>query len=140
MAIMVAGGAGYIGSHTVAELLQNGRKVVVVDSLIKGHRKAVTGGRLYTGDIRDEAFMDCVFTENDIDSVIHFAADIEAGFSVKEPLTFYRNNVYTSICMLESMKKHGIKNIVFSSSAAVYGYPKEIPIDVLGADRARFRV
>lgn len=128
MAVMVAGGAGYIGSHTVAALLERGREVVVVDSLVKGHRKAVLGGRLYVGDIRDQKFMDGVFTENDIDSVIHFSADIEAGLSVKDPLGFYRNNVYTSICMLESMVKHGVRDIVFSSSAAVYGYPKVIPI------------
>jgi UDP-glucose 4-epimerase len=128
MAIMVAGGAGYIGSHTAAELLRQGREVVVVDSLAKGHKKAVPGGRLCIGDIRDGKFMDSVFAGNDIDSVIHFAADIEAGLSVKDPLAFYRNNVYTSICLLEGMKKHGVKNIVFSSSAAVYGYPKETPI------------
>ncbi len=128
MAIMVAGGAGYIGSHTVAELLQRGQEVIVVDSLVKGHKQAVLGGKLYIGDIRDSAFMDSAFAENDIDSVIHFAADIEVGLSMKDPLAFYRNNVYTVICMLESMKKHHVKNIVFSSTAAVYGYPKEIPI------------
>ncbi len=128
MAVMVAGGAGYIGSHTVAGLLQRGQEVVVVDSLVKGHKQAVLGGKLYIGDIRDEAFMDVVFKENDIDSVIHFAADIEVGLSMKDPLVFYRNNVYTVICMLESMKKHGVRNIVFSSTAAVYGFPKTVPI------------
>lgn len=128
MAVMVAGGAGYIGSHTVAELLQRGQEVVVVDSLVKGHKQAVMGGKLYIGDIRDAAFMDSVLAKNDIDSVIHFAADIEVGLSMKDPVAFYRNNVYTVICMLESMKKHGVKNIVFSSTAAVYGYPKAIPI------------
>lgn len=129
MAVMVAGGAGYIGSHTVAELLQRGHEVVVVDSLIKGHEEAVLGGKLYIGDIRDAGFMDGVFAENAIDSVIHFAADIEVGISMKDPLSFYRNNVYTVICMLESMQKHGVKNIVFSSTAAVYGYPKTVPIN-----------
>ena len=128
MAVMVAGGAGYIGSHTVAELLQRGQEVVIVDSLIKGHKEAVLGGKLCIGDIRDEAFMDSVFAQNDIDSVIHFAADIEVGLSMKDPLVFYRNNVYTVICMLEQMKKHGVRNIVFSSTAAVYGYPKDVPI------------
>lgn len=128
MAIMVAGGAGYIGSHTVAELLQRGQEVVVVDSLVKGHKQAVLGGKLYIGDIRNADFMDRVFSENDIDSVIHFAADIEVGLSMKDPLAFYRNNVYTVICMLESMKKHNVKNTVFSSTAAVYGFPKAIPI------------
>lgn len=129
MAVMVAGGAGYIGSHTVAELLQRGQEVVVVDSLVKGHKQAVLGGKLYIGDIRDAEFMDSVFSENGIDSVIHFAADIEVGLSMADPLSFYRNNVYTVICMLESMKKHGVRNIVFSSTAAVYGYPKAIPIN-----------
>ncbi len=128
MAVMVAGGAGYIGSHTVAELLDRGQDVVVVDSLVKGHKQAVLGGKLYIGDIRDAAFMDSVFESNPIDSVIHFAADIEVGLSMKDPLAFYRNNVYTVMCMLESMKKHGVKNIVFSSTAAVYGYPKSVPI------------
>lgn len=128
MAVMVAGGAGYIGSHTVAALLEQGKEVVVVDSLVKGHKQAVLGGELYVGDIRDTSFMAKVFSENNIDSVIHFAADIEVGLSMQDPLAFYRNNVYTVMCMLESMKKHDVKNIVFSSTAAVYGYPKSIPI------------
>jgi len=129
MAVMVAGGAGYIGSHTVAALLEQGKDVVVVDSLIKGHKQAVIGGKLYIGDIRDALFMDKVFTENSIDSVIHFAADIEVGLSMQDPLAFYRNNVYTFMCMLESMKKHDVKHIVFSSTAAVYGFPESIPIE-----------
>ena len=128
MGVMVAGGAGYIGSHTVAALQERGYDVVVVDSLVKGHEKAVQGAKLCIGDIRDTAFMDRVFTENSIDSVIHFAADIEVGLSMKDPLAFYRNNVYTVMCMLESMKKHGTRFIVFSSTAAVYGFPKSVPI------------
>lgn len=128
MAVMVAGGAGYIGSHTVVALLEKGYDVVVVDSLIKGHRKAVKGGTLYVGDIRDMQFMDSVFARHQIDGVIHFAADIEVGLSMKDPLAFYRNNVYTVMCMLESMKKFNVENIVFSSSAAVYGYPNTIPV------------
>ena len=128
MAVMVAGGAGYIGSHTVAALLEKGCDVVVVDSLVKGHKDAVFSGKLCVGDIRDAAFMDEVFSGNDIDSVIHFAADIEVGLSMKDPLSFYRNNVYTVMCMLESMNRHGVKHIVFSSSAAVYGFPKVVPI------------
>ena len=128
MAIMVAGGAGYIGSHTIAALLEKGYDVVVVDSLTKGHKTAVLGGKLYIGDIRNAAFMDEGFEQNDIDAVIHFAADIEVGLSIKDPLVFYRNNVYTVMCMLERMKKHGVKYIVFSSTAAVYGYPERVPI------------
>lgn len=128
MAVMVAGGAGYIGSHTVAALLEQGKDVVIVDSLIKGHKQAVLGGKLYIGDIRDALFMDKVFTQNSIDSVIHFAADIEVGLSMKDPLAFYRNNVYTVMCMLESMREYDVKHIVFSSTVAVYGFPKSIPI------------
>ena len=85
MAVMVAGGAGYIGSHTAAALLELGRDVVVVDSLVKGHREAVTGGRLYVGDIRDAGFMDRVFTENDIDSVISFRRRHRSGAQHERP-------------------------------------------------------
>jgi UDP-glucose 4-epimerase len=128
MAVMVAGGAGYIGSHTVAALLENGKEVVVVDNLSKGHRQAVLDGKLCVGDIRDAKFLDSIFTKNVIDSIIYFAADIEVGLSMKDPLRFYRNNVYTMMTMLEGMRKHDVKYVVFSSTAAVYGYPESIPI------------
>lgn len=129
MAVLVCGGAGYIGSHTVAELLDKGEEVVVVDNLQKGHRDAVLeGAKLYVGDLRDEAFMDTVFTENNIDSVIDFAADSLVGESCVEPLKYYENNVYGTMCLLKSMKKHDVKKIVFSSTAATYGEPESIPI------------
>lgn len=129
MAILVCGGAGYIGSHTVAELLEKGEEVVVVDNLQKGHRDAVMeGAKLYVGDLRDEAFMDTVFTENRIEGVIDFAADSLVGESCTEPLKYFENNVYGTMCLLKSMKKHDVKKIVFSSTAATYGEPERIPI------------
>lgn len=130
MAILVCGGAGYIGSHTVAELLDKGEDVVVVDNLQKGHKQAVLeGAKLYVGDLRDENFMDGVYTDNKIEAVIDFAADSLVGESVVEPLKYYENNVYATICLLKTMKKHGVDKIVFSSTAATYGEPENIPIE-----------
>ncbi|RAV09486.1 UDP-glucose 4-epimerase GalE [Paenibacillus contaminans] len=129
MAILVTGGAGYIGSHTVAELLARDEQVVVVDSLAQGHREAVLGGKLYVGDIRDGAFMDQVFGENDIDAVIHFAANSLVGESMLNPGKYFDNNVYGTLCLLEKMNKYGVKKIVFSSTAATYGEPERVPIE-----------
>lgn len=131
MAVLVTGGAGYIGSHTVAALLERGEQVVVVDSLYQGHREAVTGGKLYVGDLRDEAFLSQVFAENEIDGVIHFAANSLVGESMKDPGKYYHNNVYGTLCLLERMNEAGVKRIVFSSTAATYGEPERIPIDEL---------
>jgi len=129
MSILVCGGAGYIGSHTVALLKEQEREVIVVDNLYKGHKKAVVPGvKLYEGDIRDKAFLTEVFTENDIEAIIDFAADSLVGESVYEPLKYYNNNVYGTLCLLEVMKVFGVKNIVFSSTAATYGQPKMSPI------------
>lgn len=128
MSILVCGGAGYIGSHTVAELLGRGEDVVVVDNLEKGHREAVLCDKFYAGDLRDKELMDKVFSENKIDAVIDFAAYSLAGESVFYPLKYYENNVYGMMCLLDSMNKHGVKNIVFSSTAATYGEPESIPI------------
>lgn len=128
MAIMVTGGAGYIGSHATAALLEQGEEVVVVDSLQQGHREAVLGGKLYTGDIRDKAFLDTVFKENDIEAVIHFAASSLVGESMKLPGKYYNNNVFGTLCLLEAMVEHGTRRIVFSSTAATYGEPENIPI------------
>ncbi|WP_409345737.1 UDP-glucose 4-epimerase GalE [Paenibacillus sp. MBLB4367] len=129
MAILVTGGAGYIGSHTVAELLARGEQVVVADSLAQGHREAVLGGKLYVGDIRDGAFMDQVFGENDIDAVIHFAANSLVGESMQNPGKYFDNNVYGTLCLLEKMNQYGVKKIVFSSTAATYGEPERVPIE-----------
>ncbi len=128
MAVLVCGGAGYIGSHTVAELLAGGKEVVIADNLQKGHKDAVLGGKLMVGDLRDSDFMDKVFTENEIDSVIQFAADSLVGESVGDPLKYYNNNVVSTLCLLNAMRKYDVHDIVFSSTAATYGEPKNIPI------------
>lgn len=129
MAVLVAGGAGYIGSHTVAELIDQGEEVIVVDSLVKGHKKSLfKGGKLYVGDLRDENFLDRVFRENRIDSVIDFAAFSLVGESCVEPLKYYENNLYSTLKLLDKMCQYGTKYIVFSSTAATYGEPKNVPI------------
>lgn len=125
MNVLVCGGAGYIGSHTVYELIERGHSVVVVDSLIKGHKAAVhNDAKFYLGDIRDEEFMDRVFKENNIDAVIDFAAFSLVGESVNEPFKYYENNVYGTLKLLETMERAGVKKIVFSSTAATYGEPE----------------
>lgn len=129
MAVLVTGGAGYIGSHTVAELIDAKEEVVVVDNLSQGHRQALLGGKLYVGDIRDADFMETVFKENDIESVIHFAAYSLVGESMQNPAKYYDNNVYGTQRLLEIMKKYGTKRIVFSSTAATYGEPQTVPIE-----------
>jgi len=129
MAVLVTGGAGYIGSHCVRQLERDGQEVIVVDNLSKGHKDAVKKSKLYIGDIRDQDFIDNVFKSESIDSVIHFAADSLVGESMKVPLKYYRNNVYTSICLLEALVRHNVKYIVFSSTAATYGEPEKIPIE-----------
>lgn len=129
MSILVCGGAGYIGSHTVAELLERGEEVIVADNLQKGHKDAVLeGAKLYVGDLRDEAFLEKVFTENRIEAVIDFAADSLVGESVVKPFEYYHNNVYGTLCLLKKMGEHNVKKIVFSSTAATYGEPENIPI------------
>lgn len=129
MAILVCGGAGYIGSHAVSELLDRNEDVIIVDNLQKGHKQAVLeGAKLYTGDLRDEAFLKNVFQENEIEAVIHFAADSLVGESVELPLQYYENNVYGTMCLLKVMTEFGVKKIVFSSTAATYGEAENIPI------------
>ena len=128
MSVLVCGGAGFIGSHTVSELLDRGEDVVVADNLQKGHKKAVLGGKLMIGDLRDSDFLDKVFSENTIDSVIQFAADSLVGESVEDPLKYYNNNVVSTLSLLSKMKQYGVDKIVFSSTAATYGEPQNIPI------------
>lgn len=130
MAILVCGGAGYIGSHMVAYLKEQGEEVVILDNLQKGHREAVEAleGKLYIGDLRDRAVLDKVFTENKIDSVIDFAADSLVGESMVDPLKYFENNVGSTMSLLNAMKDHNVKYIVFSSTAATYGEPESIPI------------
>jgi len=128
MAILVCGGAGYIGSHMVAELLEKGEEVVVLDNFQKGHQDSLLGGKLYFGDLRDDEILNKVFTENNIDAVIDFAADSLVGESVTEPLKYFENNIGSTINLLKAMRNHKVKYIVFSSTAATYGEPDNIPI------------
>ncbi len=129
MTILVLGGAGYIGSHTVYELIDNGEDVVIIDNLLTGHEEAVhPKARFYKGDIRDKEFLDSVFKKEKIDAVIHFAASSLVGESMEKPLKYYDNNLCGTKILLDSMVEHGIDKIVFSSTAAVYGEPERIPI------------
>ena len=129
MTIMVLGGAGYIGSHTVYALIEKGEDVVIVDNLETGYAKAVhEKARFYQGDIRDRAFIDSVFDKENIDAVIHFAANSLVGESMCDPLKYYDNNVNGTKVLLQSMVAHDVKKIVFSSTAATYGEPESVPI------------
>ena len=130
MASFVLGGAGYIGSHTVDRLIEKGEKTIVVDSLVTGHRQAVNkDAKFYQGDIADKDFMRQVFKENsDIDAVIHFAAYSLVAESMKKPLKYFDNNTAGMVKLLEVMNEFSIDKIVFSSTAATYGIPEEVPI------------
>ena len=127
--ILVTGGAGYIGSHAVRALVRAGHKVVVVDNLSKGHADAVDkGAKLVVADLADEAALKRLFAGGRFDAVMHFAGSIEVGLSMKEPAFFMKNNVMNGMNLLEAMRFAGVRNIIFSSTAAVYGEPEEIPI------------
>lgn len=136
MAVLVTGGAGFIGSHTVVELQNAGYEVVVVDNLCNSSPKSlervqeITGKavKFYEADILDAEALDKIFTENEIDSVIHFAGLKAVGESVQKPWEYYNNNITGSLVLFDVMKKHGVKNIIFSSSATVYGTPAQIPV------------
>ena len=134
MRLLVLGGAGYIGSHTSLELIKRGHDVVVVDNLVTGYQKAVPEKAVfYNGDIRDIEFLDNLFKIEKIDAVIHFAAFSLVGESVTNPLKYYDNNLYGTKVLLEAMIKNNVNKIVFSSTAATYGEPENIPI--LESDR-----
>ena len=127
--ILVCGGAGYIGSHAVRQLIDKGEEVIIVDNLETGHRDAVhPKAKFYNVDIRNEEDLDKVFLENKIDEVIHFAANSLVGESMTNPLKYFNNNVHGTEILLKTMIKHNVKKIVFSSTAATYGEPKNIPI------------
>ena len=129
MSILVLGGAGYIGSHAVDQLINKGYEVIVVDNLLTGHKAAVhPDARFYEGDIRDKTFLKSVFEKETIEGVLHFAASSLVGESVEKPLKYFNNNVYGMQMLLEVMHEFDVKNIVFSSTAATYGEPKEFPI------------
>lgn len=129
MSILVLGGAGYIGSHAVDQLITKGYKVVVLDNLLTGHRQAVhPQATFYEGDVRDKSFVQEVFKQEEIEGVMHFAASSLVGESVEKPLKYFNNNVYGMQILLEVMQEYDVKHIVFSSTAATYGEPKENPI------------
>lgn len=128
MAVLVTGGAGYIGSHTVVFLKEQAEEVILLDHLQTGHRQAVRGDAFYEGDLRDGDLLDRIFTEHDIDAVVHFAAHSLVGESAADPLKYYENNLYGTLCLLRKMIRHDVNRIVFSSTAAVYGEPERLPI------------
>lgn len=129
MAILVCGGAGYIGSHAVRALLNSKEEVIVLDNLQTGHRDSVPENvKLLVGDLRDKEFLDKVFKENKIEGVIHFAADSLVGESMTNPGKYFENNVVGSLNLITVMKENGVDKIVFSSTAATYGEPENVPI------------
>lgn len=130
MSILVVGGAGYIGSHMVKRLVEQNRDVVVVDNLSTGHRGAVDKGvKFYEGDIRDHAFLKEVFDQEAIDTVVHFAAFSIVPESMEKPLKYFDNNTAGMVALLEEMRDHDVKRIIFSSTAATYGVPEKSPIE-----------
>ena len=130
MAVLVTGGAGYIGSHCAKVLRGRGYEAVAVDNLVKGHEQAVkiSGAKFYNGDIGDKALLDKIFGENKIDGVMHFAAYSLVGESQRQPYAYYKNNVGGTLELLNCMAENGVKRIVFSSTAATYGIPENTPI------------
>lgn len=136
MNVLVTGGAGYIGSHTMVELLNAGHSVVCIDNFMNSKYESVKRVekitekkvKFYEGDIRDSVILDKIFTENKIDSVINFAGLKAVGESCAKPLEYYENNIEGFLVLAFAMRKHGVKNLVFSSSATVYGKPKSVPI------------
>lgn len=136
MSVLVTGGAGYIGSHTLISLLENGYEAVVIDNLCNSSQESlsrvekITGKsvKFYRGDIRDAALLDKIFAENSIESVVHFAGLKAVGESVSIPLNYYDNNIGGTLVLLEAMKRANVRNLVFSSSATVYGKPASVPI------------
>jgi UDP-glucose 4-epimerase len=123
--ILVTGGAGYIGSHVVRQLGANGENVITLDILSTGFEAAVTSGELIIGDTGDAALLDRIFDNHDIDTVMHFAAHTIVPESVSDPLKYYGNNTASSRTLLERAHAHGVKHVVFSSTAAVYGIPPD---------------
>lgn len=129
MSILVLGGAGYIGSHAVYQLIDEGFDIIVIDNLQTGHRDAIHPmATFYEGSIQSREFMQAVFEKENIEGIMHFAANSLVGESMMEPLKYFDNNVYGTQIVLEMMKAHGVKHIVFSSTAAVYGEQKVMPI------------
>jgi len=126
--ILVVGGAGYIGSHMVKDLLRAGYEVVIMDNLSTGHRELLPGGIFFEGNLGDAKLLDRIFSEYQISAVMHFAAFSLVGDSMQDPIAYYRNNIAGTIELIAAMVRHNVKYFIFSSSAAVYGEPVEIPI------------
>jgi UDP-glucose 4-epimerase len=129
MKVLVVGGAGYIGSHMVKMLLAEGHEVVIFDNLSSGHRDAVLGGEFVFGDLADTTALDNVFFQHQPQAVMHFASFIQVGESVRRPDIYYRNNLCSTLNLLDAMGKHGVRHFIFSSTAAVFGEPGYVPID-----------
>jgi len=129
MKILVTGGAGYIGSHVVNALGECGHDIIVFDNLSTGHEWAVLYGKLKLGDLEDSSHLNAVMNAFRPDAVIHFAASIQVDESVREPLKYYRNNVANTLNLLDAMDRNGIRNFIYSSSAAVYGIPDKLLVD-----------
>lgn len=127
--VLVTGGAGYIGSHAVKLLLDDGADVTTLDNLSSGHRAAVLGGRFVEGDLEDRSLLANLFAKHRFDAVMHFASSIQVGESVAAPAKYYANNLRTTVNLLEAMVAVGTKQFVFSSSAAIFGEPVYVPID-----------
>ncbi|MDA8673845.1 UDP-glucose 4-epimerase GalE [Gammaproteobacteria bacterium] len=127
--VLVVGGAGYIGSHMIKSLNQHGCKITVLDNLSSGHANAVLAGDMVVGDLSDGIFLDSLFSSCPFDVVMHFASSILVGESVKDPAKYYRNNVTNTQNLLDVMIRHNVKNLVFSSTAAIFGEPQYTPID-----------
>lgn len=128
MRVLVTGGAGYIGSQTAKALASSGHQVIVLDNLVTGHREAVKWGPFVEGDLGDKELLPKVFKEHRIEAVLHFAASLLVGESVKNPQKYFWNNVVNTLLLLDVMKATGVQHIVFSSSAATYGNPEKVPI------------
>lgn len=129
MKVLVTGGAGYVGSHCVRALIAAGHDVVVYDNLCAGHRAAIApGARLTVGDLSDRTALDAVLSTDRYDAAMHFAAFIEVGESVKEPLKFYENNVANSVRLLDALRRHDVRRFVFSSTCAIFGTPEKMPL------------
>ena len=127
--ILVIGGAGFIGSHMCAFLAQQGVNVVVLDNLSSGHKDAVLQARFVYGDLADRLILDRVFSELEFDAVMHFASSILVGESVQEPAKYYQNNLTNTLNLLNAMRVHGVKQFIFSSTAAIFGEPQSERID-----------
>lgn len=127
--VLVVGGAGYIGSHMVKMLLENGHSVVTLDDLSTGFRDAVLGGEFVEGDLGDESLLDRLLPKQGFDAVMHFAAYIQVGESVEDPGKYYKNNVANTLNLLNAMQRHGVRRFIFSSTAAIFGEPQYVPVD-----------